>query len=533
MKTKLTGLILSAGLLLGACTVGPNYTPPKPVVAPVYSEVPAESAATPASRMTSGSEALARWWLVFNDPELNSLIERAARDNRDLQQAVSRVREARAQRAMVSAGLWPEINTAAGYDRGHGSRNVELPFGGGKTSGGASGASSTASRTTPSPRLATGGAAPSGDVPPASSVSGGGAAPNSPLGQGGLPGVTTNLYQAGFDASWEIDVFGGTRRALEAADASVAAAEEAQRGVLVSLLAEVATTYVELRAVQQRLQIAHDNLAAQRDAAGVIDAKFKVGLATELDAAQENAQVSTTEAALPALEAAERTSAHALAFLIGATPDALVAELTPVKPLPSLPPEVPVGVPSDLLRRRPDIRHAERELAAATAGVGVATADLWPKFNLTGAFGFDSSDPKHLGDWSSHYYSIAPGISWPILDWGKVRANIRVENERQQQAFLGYQNTVSQALRDVEDALVNYSHEQTRRASLANAVTATRRAYELARQRFEHGVIDLLTTLETQRTLLQSEEAMAESDSALRRDLIALYKALGGGWEAP
>ena len=516
-------------LLAAGCAVGPHYQRPRPKLAASYAEA-AGAKGNASSCVVPGAEALKRWWLVFHDAELDSLIDRAVRGNRDLQLALSRVREARARREMVGAGLWPEVVLNAGYNRGRGSKNVQLPFGGGQGGAGQGGGADPPTGAKAERAAEGNGAA---DPPPGGGGAGGGAAA-SPFGLGGLPGVTTNLYQVGFDASWEIDVFGGTRRAIEAAEAGVAAAEEGRRGVLVSLLAEVAGTYVKLRTIQERRHFAEENLAAQRQAEGVIEAKAKAGFATELAVAQEQAQVATTEATIPVLAAAERATRHALAFLLGDAPHALDAELAARAALPALPPTVPIGVPSDLLRRRPDIRRAERELAQATAGVGVATADLLPSFSLTGMFGFDSSDVKHLADWASHYYSIAPGIRWPILDWGRIRANVRVQTERQQQAFLGYQQAVAQALKDVADALASYEREQTRRAALARAVEAARRARRLAQEQYEHGVADVLTTLDTQRALLRAEDALAQSDGALRRDLIALYKALGGGWdEAP
>ncbi len=520
-----------ASLLLAAgCTVGPNYTPPKPVVADGFSEVKKDQPPGATSRVVPGAEVVAHWWLVFNDTELNSLIERATRENFDLQEALSRVRQARAQRAALTAALWPEANTTASYDRGHGSKNVVLPLGGGGSGGAASQPSS--STTSPSRFVSRADEQDSPSAAGGSSQGGGasGAAAN-PLGQGGFPGVTTNIYQIGFDASWEIDVFGGTRRAIEAANAGIAAAEETERGVLVSICAEIASTYMDLRSTQQRLQIARDHLANQRQALDLVQAKFKTGFAIDLDVAQQRTQVAQTEATIPALEVNEREDCHTLAFLIGAPPDMLTSELEPTVALPSVPPEIPIGVPSDLLRRRPDIRAAERELALATAQVGVATADFFPKFNLMGSFGFDSSEPKHLADWGSHYYSVTPGISWPILDWGRIRANVRLETERQQEAFVAYHKAVAQALKDVEDALVRYQTEHVRRGFLAIAADSSRQARELAQQRYTHGVADILTTLETQQTMLAADDALAQSDAAVRRDLVGLYKALGGGWE--
>jgi len=529
--------LLCLGALAGGCTVGPNYQAPKPALGASFGAAPGTAAGAtvaPPSAVVPGIEAVARWWQVFDDPELNALVERAVRDNRDLKLAVSRLRQARAQRLMVSAGLWPEVDASGGFYRGRGSQNVVIPLGafggsgaGAPAGGGAAGGSSSASTR----RVADVSSGGSGD----SSGAGGGAppgGPNNPLGEGGLPGVVTNLYQAGFDASYEFDVFGGTRRAIEAAEANVAGAEEARRATLVSLLAEVASTYVGLRAQQLRLEIARQNLAAQNGTLTIVHQKAEAGFGTDLDVALQSAQVAATAATLPAMESAERDSIHRLAVLLGENePEALGAELAAPAKLPPVPPQVPIGVPSDLLRRRPDIRGAERQLAAANAQVGVATAALFPSFSLTGTLGLDSSTVKTLPNWGSRYYSISPGLSWPILDWGRLRANIRLEDELKEQAWLNYQKTVTQALQEVADALVHYRSEQFRRLALHQAVAASQQSLTLARQKADQGLADMLTVLEAQRSLLSAQDALAQCDGTIRSDLIALYKALGGGWE--
>jgi NodT family efflux transporter outer membrane factor (OMF) lipoprotein len=343
--------------------------------------------------------------------------------------------------------------------------------------------------------------------------------------------VTTNLYQAGFDASWEIDVFGGRRRAVEAAGAEVQAVEEAERGVVVSLLGEVAQTYLQLRAGQRRLELAQQAIGVARDTLAIIQAKFDHGLATDLDVAQQRAEVAGLTAAIPALETAERLSIHALSVLVGDDPNALNVELAKTRPLPTLPGEVPLGLPSDLLRRRPDVRQAERELASASARIGVATADLFPQFNLAAAFGLDSSTPGNLAHWSSHYYSITPGVQWPILDWGRAKNNVKLTDETQREALTRYESTVTQAVLDVENALVRFRGEQVTRTSRVEARDASREAFTIARQRYAHGLVDSLVVLEAQRSLISSEDALAQSDAAVRMNLVSLYKALGGGWE--
>jgi NodT family efflux transporter outer membrane factor (OMF) lipoprotein len=520
------GLAVAAG---GGCMVGPNYHAPETKLPEAFHEVQ-EAPPGGTGRVVTTSESLAEWWTVFQDPELNSLIDRALRHNRDLKLAVSRVRQARAERATIAGELTPEVAATAGYDRALGSRNVQIPLSqlAGSSAGGSGGGSSSGSASTARadqvPESGAGSASPSASsgIPPGG--------PNSPFGEGGLPGVTTNLYQVGFDASWELDIFGGARRALQAADAEIAAASEGQRALRVSLLAEVASYYLQLRSTQERTAIARRNLEAERQTYAIDRDKFHTGLGNESPMEQQLAQLHTTEATLPALGSAIRATEHDIAFLLGEDADALAAELDSPGPLPAIPPAIPIGVPSELLRRRPDIRQAERQLAASSANVGVATAALFPQFSITGLFGLDSSTLKQLPEWSSRYYSISPGIQWPILDWKSLHAAIHVQNELQAQALLTYQTAVAQALKDVEDALVNYQNERTRQWALAEAAGAAQRSLLVAQQTAASGLADQLAALAAEGQLLQAQDAVAQSDASLRTDLVALYKALGGGW---
>ena len=488
--------------------------------------------------VTVGSAAdpdvLRQWWKVFHDPELDSLEDRALRNNRDLKVAISRVREARAERQVVAAGLIPEVDATAGYNRSLGSKNVVLPLsalgGGGSSQSAGTGRSGSALPIRPQDAAASAPVATvSSGVPSPQAAPPGG--PASPFGEGGLPGVTTNLYQAGFDAVWEIDIFGGVRRAIEAADAQAEAAQEMMYGVRVTLMAEVAATYIQLRSSQQRIDIARRNLESQRQTWMIARDKFNAGLGNEAEAAQYLAQLRLSETTIPPLVAAERMSQHTLGFLLGVDQTTLSAELAPGPALPSLPDDVPVGVPSDVLRRRPDVRQAERQLAASTAQVGEATAQLYPQFSLTGSVGIDSSDLKHLPERSSRYYSIAPGVSWPILDWAKLHAAIGAANEEEAQALLGYQTSILQALKDVEDALVQYGQERERHTALTRAVEETRRARQVTAQIYTQGLADQTATLEAERAVFQAEDELAQSEASLRVGLVGLYKALGGGWD--
>jgi NodT family efflux transporter outer membrane factor (OMF) lipoprotein len=350
--------------------------------------------------------------------------------------------------------------------------------------------------------------------------------------QGTGTGRSTSLYQAGLDASWEIDVFGGVRRSVEAADADIVVAREDLRDVLVTLTSEVALNYLDLRGFQRQIAIARQNLAAQEDTARLVRRRQEGGFIRRLDVANTDAQVASTRSQIPRLEQAERQTIYNIALLLGLEPSALIAELERDAAIPPSPAEVPVGLPSDLLRRRPDIRRAEANLHAATARVGVATADLFPRFSLTGSLGTSGANARSLGNASSAFWSIGPSISWPIFSAGSIRANIRVQNESQNQAAIFYEQSVLTALRDVESSLVAYAREQQRRVSLREAVDINRERVQMAQKLYAGGETDSLNVLDAQRSLLAVEDALVQSDVAVASNLVFLYKAMGGGWEA-
>ena len=461
---------------LAGCSVGPNYKEPSLGAPTAWIEAQQKGVDTRAGE-------LARWWTVFEDPLLNSLVERAVQSNLDLRVAEARIREARAVRASAAAGLWPALDTAGSYTRSRSSENAfNVPSQGG-AGGGASGIK-----------------------------------------------LERNFYNAGFDANWEIDVFGGVRRGVEAADAILEATEYSRRDVLVTLLGDVARNYIDLRGAQRRLAVARANVKTQQDSLDLTRVRFDAGLASDLDVARAEAQVNATAAQIPNLESAIKEAAYSLDLLLGQAPGALWHELEKELAIPNLPSEVLVGLPSDLLRRRPDIRVAERQLAAATAQVGSAVADLFPKFFLTGLAGMESIS---AGDWftaGSRYWSIGPTIRWPIFDAGRIRANIEIRNAQQEQALNQYEKTILAALGDVEKSLVNYSQEQVRYRSLTDAVAANRRAVEMAQELYVRGLNDYLNVLDTQRALYVTETELALSEATMASNLVALYKALGGGW---
>ena len=476
MKNRSQLLLAGAALAVAffqGCAVGPNYQQPK-------TAAPAQWSAPMGGGETNIEPAIASWWNSFNDPQLDSLVERAVNSNHDLRIAGARVREARALYRIASSQLWPTVDAGGSYARQNQSKNQPVL----------------------------------GSLPMPS----------------GIP-FENNVYQAGFDASWEIDVFGGNRRAVEAGKAEVAAAEFGRRNVLVTLLGEVARNYVELRGCQRRLEIATNNLKTQEEALALTQDRFKNGLTSDLDVQQAATLLANTRAVIPTLESGIQGYIHRLGVLLGQPPEALLAELSAPAAIPSSPPEVPVGLPSELLRRRPDVQQAERQLAASTARIGVATADLFPKFSLTGVAGFESTSASDWFAGGSKFWSLGPTVQWRIFDAGRIRANIRVQNARQEQALAAYEETVLMSFEDVENSLVAYAKEQIRRRSLEDAVNSSQDSLHLANQLYSNGLASFINVLDAERSLYQAEDALAVSDKAVTQNLISLYKALGGGWE--
>jgi outer membrane protein, multidrug efflux system len=468
-------------LLAAGCTVGPNYRKPDLPVPSMWNEAQQKGVQVRPTELT-------RWWTSFNDPLLNSLIERAVRSNLDLRIAEGRIREARATRVLAAAGAWPTVNVSSAYSRNRASANA---IGSPSQNGGAVSV------------------APSG------------------------ASLEQNFYQTGFDASWEIDVFGGIRRSVEAADATLQATVEDWRDVLVSLLGEVAKNYIDLRGSQRRLDVTRDNLKAQLETLELTKVRFQAGLASDLDVAQQEAQAHSTAAQIPTLETSLKQAAYGLDVLLGSQPGSLWDELAVEKAIPTLPPEVLVELPAELLRQRPDIRRAERQLAAATAQVGVATADLYPKFSLVGNVGLQSVSASDWFTGRSRNWSIGPTVTWPVFDAGRIRANIEIRNAQQEQALGVYEKTVLTAFQDVEVSLVAYAKEQERSRSLVTAVAANQRALAMAHELYIRGLSDFLNVLEAQRALSLTENDFAQSQATMASNLVSLYKALGGGWQVP
>jgi NodT family efflux transporter outer membrane factor (OMF) lipoprotein len=424
-------------------------------------------------------QELARWWRVFRDPQLDSLIEQATLSNLDLRLAQARVREARAQAGVARSALGPQVDANGSYSRQRLSEN----------------------------------------------------APDGLLARGTGHSLEQNFFNAGFDMNWELDVFGGNRRALQAAQADLGATEESRRSVLITVIGEVGLNYLDLRGLQKQLAVAKDNLRLQEQTLALTRDRFRAGLASELDTARAEAQVANTRSQVPLLEQDIQRSIHRLSILIGKEPAQLESQLIAAAPIPAAVPGIPLGLPSDLLRRRPDIRQAEREVAAATARVGVATADLFPRFFLTGVAGLQSLNASDFFNAGSRFWSIGPSMQWPVFSAGRIRQNIKVQNAREEQSLIRYEQAVLTSLEEVDNALVSCGKEQEHHEALVQSEVANRRAVELADERYRSGLVDFLNVLETQRSLLDVQDQLARSERTMDQNLVRLYKALGGGWE--
>jgi NodT family efflux transporter outer membrane factor (OMF) lipoprotein len=463
-------------LLTGCTTAGPNYRQPAVVVPPHYQEGAAS---------TAGDAELASWWRGFGDPQLSALIDLALVQNLDIQSAAARIREARAlERAAGAAGL-PQVDAQASAARQRISEHA-IP------------------------------------VPPGSG--GGGAF--------GLPGSEFDIFRAGFDASWELDLFGRTRRSVEAANARAGAAQWNRRDVEVSVAAEVAAAYARLRTAQAQRANAEAELDRQQRLERLLAAQARGGLITGQELSTQSAARAAAAAAIPALEAQARAEIHALGVLVGSTPEALTAQLAPAAAIPAAP-TIPAGLPSDLLRRRPDVRAAERELAAATADIGVAVADLYPRISLSAAPALVSTALASLITWGSRSFSAGAALDWPLFDGGRRRATVDAKNARQEQAMIAYRKTVLGALRDVEDALGRVDADRVQLAERQEAAGNAARAEELAGTRYRGGLVTYSAVLGARAQRIAMEQQVIDSKGALARDTASLAKALGGGWTEP
>ncbi|MBL8267186.1 efflux transporter outer membrane subunit [Steroidobacter sp.] len=470
MSRTLSKLLPAAvATVLAGCAVGPDYRPPQTVTPEQWHQLPQ----TGVRVESPDAPSLAAWWTTLNDPQLNEFIERALADNKTVKQAYARVVQSRAQRAITGAGFWPNL-----------------------------GASSTASRSK---------------------------SESSFNESGEVVSTVGESYSAGLSASWELDIFGGQRRSYEAATAQLAATEAELRDVLVVLLGDVALSYVGVRTAQSRLDFAERNLESQAEALDITRWRAEAGLTTVLDVESANTSYQQTLSQIPQLESNLSQNMNRLAVLTGQVPGALADSLKARKPIPIAPVEIVAGVPADVLRRRPDIRSAERSLAAQTAQVGVATAALYPSLSLSGSISWSSLTASDLFSGSRNERS-GLSLSLPLFNGGALRQNIKAQNAAVDQALASYESVVLAAYEEVENALDAWTSEQRRHVSLLEAVDSARRAAELALVQYNSGLVDFQTVLTADRQLLSLEDSLAVSDGEITGNLIRLYKALGGGW---
>jgi NodT family efflux transporter outer membrane factor (OMF) lipoprotein len=445
-------LLMLVSLLASGCAmVGPDYEKVRPEVGENWT-----------AQMEKGMDAarpdrdvLAEWWKVLDDPVLTALEEKAVQGNLDLQTSLSRLRQARLIRGISESDLYPTLNASGITQKQRGSESL----------------------------------------------------------QAGAGGEEEEYYLARFDSAWELDLFGGIRRSIEASQAEIEAGRADVRDVLVSLMAEVAVNYIEVRTYQQRLDITRANIRTQEKTYELNKSRYEAGLIDELAEQQSLRNLETTRSQIPRLKSGLRAAKNRLAVLLGREPGSIDELLAGDKAIPQVPPSVAVGIPAEAMRRRPDIRRAERQLAAQTARIGVATAELYPKFRLSGTIGLEALESNFL-DAQSRFWGIGPGVSWNIFQGGALRLNIDLQTERQKEALLYYKSTVLQARQEVE-----------------KAVAAARRTEFLARDRYNTGLTDFYNVLDAQRALLELEDQLTLSRAEVSSNLARLYKALGGGWQ--
>jgi NodT family efflux transporter outer membrane factor (OMF) lipoprotein len=485
--------------LLCACTLGPDFDRP----APWWN--PAAWRGTGPAEPQAASQPVAepvdpQWWSLFGDPQLTGLEQRLAGANLDVRVASIRLAEARASAGVAAAAGLPSVNGNTSYTRQQLSRKGALSL------------------------ISTGGAASQANG--AGQPQNGAEVPNVGIFQ------PFDLYQYGFDASWEADIWGRVRRSVESAGASVDASEEARRDTLLTASAELARDYIQLRGVQRNLDITRQNLDTARQSLDLTRQRAEGGLTTDLDVANAAAEAATVASQLPALEAQQAQLMNAVGQMLGEKPAALTAELAGPKSIPPVPPLVPVGLPGELARRRPDIRRAEAQLHAATADVGVAVASFYPTFTLSGSAAIQAVQFSDLADWgAAKTFAFGPSITLPIFEGGRLTRTLELREAQQQEAAVAYQRTVLAALHEVDNALTAYQAEQRRREQLEQAVAQNRRALSLALDRYREGVIDFLQVLDVQRSLLAAEQQLTDSTTTVSTDLVQIFKALGGGWE--
>ncbi|MDI2113811.1 efflux transporter outer membrane subunit [Commensalibacter nepenthis] len=485
-------------LLLGGCSVGPDWE--KPTAKLPSSFLPPTGKPAKSQVITMPVDPM--WWNIFQDKELSSLVSRVAAANLDVAEASARLAQSRSERRIVGADRYPTAHLNASYARERASPNGILGLMG----------------TTQPQAIDT-------------------IANGSPgFGPSALPGSSGshpfNLWQYGFDSSWEVDLWGRVRRSVEASSAMVEASEDTRRGILISVLAEIARDYIQLRGVQAQIIIVKENLDIATHSLSLTKLRFTNGATTNLDVANASAQVATIRADLPELQKQEAQLINALSFLLGEPPRALKQELSTPQPVPPVPPRVPMGLPSDLARFRPDIRAAEAQLHAATANIGVAKADFYPRITLSGSLDIQALQFSGLGALASRQYGLGPTISIPFFEGGKLHGTLELRKAQQKEMAINYQRTVLRAWHEVDDALTTYNAAQNQREQWQESVKQNQTALEIAQTQYKEGVIDFLNVISVQNKLLLAQRALVKMDTDTDVALTNLYKALGGGWQA-
>lgn len=457
---------LLAALAGISCAVGPNYQKPEISTPDLWHQELVRG-------LEPGQGNLSSWWTLLDDPLLTSLIARAREGNLDVQLALDRLFEARARRGIAEGQWFPSVNAGADYSRSLFSQEL-FP----------------------------------------------------------LPGQEqpTNFFSTGMDASWEVDLFGRIRRSVEAADADYMSRIEDYRDVLVLLYAEVGSAYVEGRALQLRIKYTLGNIETQRATLKLVRARNRAGLVGDLDVRQAELNLARTESFLPSLRQGLEQVIHRLGVLMGDFPSALYSELTPDQPIPGPPSDIPIGLPLDLLRQRPDLRSAERRLAAQTARIGVATADLYPRLTILGQFAFSARDAAKWMTGDALSYGIGPTVQWNVFDGGRIRSNIKARDAVAREALTSYERAVLLALEDAENAFVAYVQEGERRDALERSARAAQQSVDLVKDLYRTGLVDFQNVLDMERSLFLEQDQLAASEGRVTQNLIAIYRALGGGW---
>ena len=462
-------LLFAAMLSLGACSVGPDFERPQAQLPQTWQTLPHAGSAP-------GSPADSQWWQQLGDPQLTDLVERAAKANFDVRAASNRLEQSRVMRQVTGSQQLPGVAGNGSYRR---ARNSAEGL-------------------------------------------------NDPSGESGQ--APFELWSGALDASWEIDLWGHVARNVEAADAQIQLTQAQRDGVLLSIAAQTATDYIRLRGVQAKLGVARQNLEIARQSRQLTQTRFENGVTTNLDTSNAAAQVASIEAVLPELSAEQDRLINALSYLLAAPPQALTAELIEPKSIPHPAPDVPLGLPSELAQRRPDIQQSEAALHQATAEIGVAQADFYPRISLGASFGTQAKDGSDVGSWSARQWSYGPSLYLPIFQGGRLTGTLELRKKQQQEAALNYQRVVLNAWHEVDNAMTDYAAQKQRHTALMEAVSQNNIALSTARARYTQGAADFINVLGVQRALLETQSALVDSATAAAIDRVRLYRALGGGW---